>query len=82
MRTRANTDALNQMQIANQAQMSNYGADVNRLTQQHQMQMNQFNARPLSFGDFAMRLGGMGLGNVVSGVSGKLGNFIGGKLGF
>ena len=77
MRTRANTDALNQMQIANQAQMSNYGADVNRLTQQHQMQMNQFNARPPSFGDFAMKLGGMGIGYALGG---PVGAGIGGNL--
>lgn len=77
MKTRANTDALNQMQIANSAQMNRYNADVNRLTQQHQMQMNQFNARPPSFGDFAMRLGGMGVGYALGGPAGAK---IGGDL--
>lgn len=42
MRTRANADAMNQMQLVNQAQMGNYNADVNRLVQQHQMQLDPY----------------------------------------
>ena len=58
MMTRANTDALSQMQLANNAQMNTYNANINRLTQQHKMQLDALNAKGPSFGDFAMKLGG------------------------
>lgn len=73
MGSQANTAALNQMQVANAAQMNNYNANINRLTQQHKMRMDAFNARPPSFGDFAMRLGGMGAGSFMSGAGSQLG---------
>lgn len=74
LNSRANTDALSQMQIANAAQMNNYNANVNRLTQQHQMAMEAFKNKPMGFGDFAMKLGGLGSGAFASNAMGGLGS--------
>ena len=74
LNSRANIDALSQMQIANAAQMNNYDANVNRSTQQHQMAMDSFKNKPMGFGDFAMKLGGLGSGSFASHAMGGLGS--------
>ena len=74
LNSRANTDALSQMQIANAAQNANYNANVNRLTQQHQMAMEAHKNRPMGFGDFALKLGGLGAGAFVGNAMGGLGS--------
>jgi hypothetical protein len=74
LNSRANTDALSQMQIANAAQMNNYNANVNRFTQQHQMAMEAYKHKPMRFGDFAMKLGGLGAGTFASHAMGGLGS--------
>ncbi|CAK9250432.1 unnamed protein product [Sphagnum jensenii] len=62
MNNRANQDALNQMQVGNNAQMSHYNANVDRLTKQYQMDVQANQNKPQSFGDFALNFGGKALG--------------------
>lgn len=62
MKSRANTDALAQMQIANGVQLGNYNANINRLTQQHNMAMEAFKNRQPGFGDMLMNAASAGLG--------------------
>ena len=62
MGNRANQDAINQMQVGNNAQMAHYNANVDRLVKQHQMDVQANQNKPQSFGDFALNLGGKALG--------------------
>ena len=62
MNNRANQDALHQMQVGNNAQMSHYNANVDRLVKQHQMDVQANQNKPQSFGDFALNFGGKALG--------------------
>jgi hypothetical protein len=50
------------MQIANGVQMGNYNANINRLTQQHNMAMEAFKNREPGFGDMLMGAASAGLG--------------------
>lgn len=62
MMNRANQDALHQMQVGNNAQMTHYNANVDRLVKQHQMDVQANQNKPQSFGDFALNFGGKALG--------------------
>lgn len=65
MGNQANQAALQQMQIANQAQLGHYNANVNAIKAGYDMQMQQFNAKPLGFGDALKRLAFAKLGGGV-----------------
>lgn len=62
LNNRANQDAINQMQVGNNAQMAHYNANVDRLVKQHQMDVQANQNKPQSFGDFALNFGGKALG--------------------
>jgi hypothetical protein len=65
MGNQANQQALQQMQVANQAQLGHYNANVNAIKAGYDMQMQQFNAKPLGFGDALKRLAFAKLGGGV-----------------
>jgi hypothetical protein len=51
------------MQVANQAQLGHYNANVNALKTGYDMQMEQFKTKPLGFGDALKRFAFAGIGN-------------------
>jgi hypothetical protein len=63
MGNKANAEALHHMQVANQAQLGHYNANVNALKTGYDMQMEQFKTKPLGFGDALKRFAFAGIGN-------------------